>query len=83
MKCQNVGCGKKFYKERNYILHLKRCQFRDKKFKCDFPDCLKSFSFLGNLRKHKVIHQEKKLYPCTFPNCELILSSFYKYKVNL
>lgn len=81
LKCENIGCGKKFYKKINFLNHFKLCQYRNKKFKCDIPCCLKSFSSIGNLRKHKIIHQEKKTYTCEFENCKKIFTSMYHLKV--
>ncbi len=83
MRCLNNGCGKKFYKEKNFKSHSNKCHYKDRKFKCNFNNCLKSFSKIGNLRKHKVMHQEKKINPCTFENCKEVLTSIYSFNVIL
>ena len=49
-----------------------------KLFKCDFPNCEKSFQKLINLRKHSKAHyKNKKIYICPYEGCKKCFSAYY------
>ena len=55
-------CGKEFTRSNDLNRHVQSLHSGVKEFTCD--KCEKSFSTRGILRRHKIIHEQKRTYEC-------------------
>ena len=42
----------------------------ERPYKCDVPNCGKSFAEKSGLKRHRETHNEAKLHKCNFPGCD-------------
>ncbi|CAG2161001.1 unnamed protein product [Oppiella nova] len=70
LKCDYKGCGLRFARTRNVILH-KRVHSGEKPYVCDVMDCDKRFAKKSYLNQHKrAVHLKVKGFKCYYKGCD-------------
>src|SRR5260370_27841175 len=70
IQCTEADCSQSFTKQhhlRDYISTF-HSPAGTKPYRCEHPDCLKSFATNQKLRAHQKTHDEKR-YTCSHPSC--------------
>ena len=64
-----ISCKKLFVNKQDMSTHHRRIHLKEKRYKCNWPSCNKSFFNLNDFNNHTRRHTGEKPFKCSWPGC--------------